>query len=181
MKNPLCLERDVLEARERREKIENILRNGQSVTGSTLAKLMGVSRQVIVTDIAIMRAAGLNIYATPQGYLIPVEQQQAVQGKIACSHDGLERLEKELCIIVDNGAKVVDVIVEHPVYGEIKGNLMIASRLDIKMFLEKLKTSNARPLSVVTGGIHLHTIEAPSGRIIEKVMSELNTAGILVN
>lgn len=52
---------------ERRKQIEEILSNNlDPVTASYLAKEFSVSRQVIVGDIAIMRAGGIKITATPR-------------------------------------------------------------------------------------------------------------------
>ena len=171
-----------MEAKERREKIINTLKDaGQPVTGTALAKELGVSRQVIVGDIAILRAAGADIYATPQGYIVFTSAApMAVKTKLACRHDR-GRMEEELAVIIDNGGRVLDVSVEHPVYGEIRANLMLASRRDLSEFLEKSAISGAAPLSVVTGGVHLHTVEAPSTEIIDKIRYELKAIGILLD
>lgn len=170
-----------MDAKERREKIASLLKaSDQPVTGTMLAKQLGVSRQVIVGDIAILRAAGLNIYATPQGYVIvQTAAPTAVTAKLACRH-GAERMGEELAIIIDNGGKVIDVSVEHPVYGEIKANLMLASRRDLAEFLHKSAEGGAAPLSLVTGGIHLHTVEASTEEVIQKIVTELKKAGILL-
>lgn len=171
-----------MEAKERREKIAGLLKaSGQPITGTILARQLGVSRQVIVGDIAILRAAGLDIYATPQGYvMLPVTAAPAViTAKFACRH-GVEQMGEELAIIIDNGGKVLDVSVEHPVYGEIKANLMLASRRDLAEFLHKSAEGGAAPLSLVTGGVHLHTVEAASTEIMQKIAVELKKAGILL-
>ena len=169
-----------MDAKKRRDRLMDKLKKaGVPVTGAALAQELGVSRQVVVGDIAILRAAGAEIYATPQGYLLPVERLQAVAtAKIACYHDG-DKLADELMIMVDNGGKVIDVIVEHPVYGELKANLMLASRRDIAEFLHKLQNGGGKPLSVVTGGVHLHTVEAPSQEAINRIEEELEEQGIL--
>lgn len=169
-----------MEAKERRDKIASLLQQNQRpITGTALAKQLGVSRQVIVGDIAILRAAGIDIYATPQGYVIlQAAISSAVSVKFACRH-GVQDIKTELAVIIDNGGHVLDVSVEHPVYGEIKANLMLASRRDLTDFLRKLKESEAAPLSLVTGGVHLHTVEAPSTEIIQKIAEELKALGIL--
>ncbi|MBP1765124.1 MAG: hypothetical protein H6Q65_2182 [Firmicutes bacterium] len=169
-----------MDARERRNQLVNKLKmTGMPVTGSSLAQELGVSRQVVVGDMAILRAAGVEIYATPQGYLIPVARPQSVKMvKIACHH-GWDKLADELAIIIDNGGKVIDVIVEHPIYGELKGNLMLASRRDMDDFLHKLKNSGAEPLSAITGGIHLHTVEVPSLNVLARIEKELDEQNIL--
>ena len=56
----------------RRAKIENILKSSAvPVPGVTLAKDLDVSRQIIVSDIALLRANGLTILSTNKGYIIP--------------------------------------------------------------------------------------------------------------
>ncbi|WP_425060378.1 putative transcription repressor NiaR [Sporomusa carbonis] len=171
-----------MEAKERRDQIVGMLkRTRQPVTGAMLAKEFGVSRQVIVGDIAILRAAGIDIYATPQGYVIlTATPATTVKAKFACRHDR-EGMEEELAAIIDNGGRVLDVSVEHPVYGEIKANLMLASRRDLAEFLHKSAESGAAPLSLVTGGVHIHTVEAPSSEVLHKIASELKALGILLD
>lgn len=150
------------------------------MTGAELAHRFGVSRQIIVQDIAILRASGEQVLATPQGYLIPkAEQRPVVCAVVACRHLR-EQIEEEIGLVVDRGGMVRDVIVEHPVYGEMRGNLMIASRRDLNLFLEKLGKTDARPLSHLTDGVHLHTIEAPSEDILEEIITALCDAGFLV-
>lgn len=169
-----------MEARDRRRALlAKLKESDQPVTGTLLARELGVSRQVIVGDIAILRAAGEDILATPQGYTLPVRpSRQVITARIACRH-GRENLQQELATIIDNGGKVVDVIVEHPVYGDIKANLMLASRRELAEFLEKLE--HAEPLSMITGGIHLHTVEVPSQDVLRRIEQELRDAGILVH
>ncbi|MBP1763284.1 MAG: hypothetical protein H6Q65_342 [Firmicutes bacterium] len=169
-----------MDAKNRRKQLLDILkRAGEPVTGTVLAQALGVSRQVVVGDIAILRAAGGEIVATPQGYFLPSAPVSSVQtAKIACHHEG-DQLAEELTLIIDNGGKVLDVIVEHPVYGELRANLMLASRRDIADFLYKLEHSGAKPLSAVTGGVHLHTVEVPSPQVLAQIEKELAEQGIL--
>ena len=61
-----------MDAKERRSAILQLLRSRtQPVTGGELAQLMGVSRQVIVQDVALLRTSGASIFATPEGYIMP--------------------------------------------------------------------------------------------------------------
>ncbi len=161
--------------------ILNMLREeSRPVTGMELSARFGVSRQVIVQDVAILRASGEQVLATPSGYLIPeVQQESWTRAVVACRHNK-EQIEDELLIIVDGGARALDVIVEHPVYGELRCNLMIASRRDLFHFIDKLQETEALPLSALTDGIHLHTIEAPDRHILEDVVNKLERAGYLV-
>src|SRR5579863_8938032 len=111
-------------------------RNGP-VPGTELARHFRVSRQCVVQDIAILRAERNDILSTPQGYRLPAKQvPDAQRAVIACQH-GPERTEEELLILVDNGVRVLDVIVEHALYGEMRGSLMIESRADLQDFLRQ--------------------------------------------
>lgn len=168
-----------MDNKERRAALLHILKNSPSpVTGAALARKLCVSRQIIVSDIAILRAAGTDIYATPQGYVMPVKQQ-GITATLACKHSRGE-LADELNIMVDNGGKVLDVVVEHPLYGEIKANLMVASRREVNEFLARLNKSGAEPLSIVTGGVHLHTVEISDTEALERMKSELKNRGFLI-
>lgn len=170
-----------METGKRRHEILNVLKNESGpLTGTELARIFNVSRQVIVQDIAILRASGEEIFASLQGYLIPAKQQnRQVRVVVACRHTR-EEIEDELGIVVDFGGRALDVIVDHPVYGELRGNLMIGSRYDLKLFLESLDKAAANPLLALTGGIHLHTLEAPDQRVMKKITAALHRAGYLI-
>ncbi|MGI6553161.1 MAG: transcription repressor NadR [Bacillota bacterium] len=166
----------------RREEIVKILQEADSpVTGGELANSLGVSRQVIVQDIALLRAGGLDILATPQGYLLAQAVSLPLYRRtFAVVHHDLAGLEKELYQIVDCGGRVVDVIVEHPIYGEITGLLMLSSRREVAEFVKKLKESRAQPLAALTGGVHLHTVEALSQEVLNRVEERLKEIGVLI-
>ena len=168
--------------KERRNRIVKTLQTAdQPLTGTELARQLGISRQVIVGDMAILRAAGIEIYATPRGYVIPAAKEEAsITAKLACSHDK-DGMAEELEIIIDHGGKVLDVIVEHSVYGEIKANLMLSSRRDLNDFLAQLTASGAEPLSVITGGTHLHTVKVPSEKVLADIQATLRERGILLD
>ena len=151
----------------------------QPLTGTKLAREFKVSRQIIVGDISILRAEGQRIFATPRGYVLPkadVKRQQLAT--LVCKHDAND-MEAELTTIIDNGGSVLDVIVEHPVYGAIRGDLLLESRRDIKNFLSKMNKCQANPLLVVTGGVHLHTIQVPDEETLQIIRQELTQLGIL--
>lgn len=160
---------------ERREKIlEMLIKSEKSIKGIDLSEKLQVSRQVIVQDIAILRASGENILATLQGYSIPkTYEKDKVQKAIACVHEGYDEIEDELKTIIDLGGSVIDVLVDHPVYGEIKSQLQIYSRYDIDQFVEGLKSTKAEPLSLLTGGIHIHRIEADDEQTIKRIKEAL--------
>lgn len=170
-----------MDAKQRRIKLLEKLKNaGGPLTGAWLAKELSVSRQVIVGDFAILRAAGTKVYATPQGYLLPtVESSKAIKVTLVCKHDR-KGLEQELAIIIDNGGKVLDVIVEHPVYGDLTANLMLSSRRDLTELLRKIDSSKAEQLSSITGGVHIHTVEVPDWETASRIKNELKIKGILL-
>ncbi|WP_018249601.1 transcription repressor NadR [Orenia marismortui] len=168
-----------MSAKERRNDLLNKLKKeNEPITGSDLAGLFGVSRQVIVQDIAILRARGEEILATARGYIISKDSNM-VRRTIACQH-GAADIEKELSIIIRYGGRVKDVIVEHSIYGEIKGLLMIQSREDLSKFLENYNQERVKPLSALTEGVHLHTIEALNEEVLDLIENKLEDEGYLL-
>lgn len=167
---------------DRRKKILQMLTDSEGpYSGTYLARTLKVSRQVIVQDVAILRAEGCEIMATPQGYIIPkFSPKPFIKRIIACTHD-TTGIEDELKTIISLGGRVIDVVVEHPVYGEIKGMLMLSSIYDVDMFIKKLEHSKGQPLLVLTGGVHLHTIEADSEERLDMIENELKSKGYLLN
>lgn len=153
------------------------------ISATTLAKQFHVSRQVIVGDIALLRASGESIFATPKGYLYNDTAQTASPfafiGMIACKHFD-DDLCTELYTIVDFGGCVIDVTIEHSVYGQISGALDIHSRLDVDDFIEKLKVSHGRPLSDLTSGIHLHRIGCKDAHTFDLIQQALKEKGIIL-
>lgn len=154
-------------------------RNGP-MPGAELARHFRVSRQCVVQDIAILRAEGNEILSTPQGYRLPAKQgPKTHRAVIACQH-GPERTQEELQAFVDNGVRVLDVIVEHALYGEMRGSLMIESRADVEDFLRRWRGTKASLLSSLTRGVHLHTVEAGKPEMIERARTQLRSLGILL-
>jgi transcriptional regulator of NAD metabolism len=133
----------------------------------------------VVQDIAILRAAGNEILATPQGYRLPQQASRAFRAILACRH-APERTEEELQILVDHGVRILDVLVEHPVYGELRGSLMIESRADLQDFLGNIRSTKAALLSSLTQGVHLHTVEASREEMISRAKSKLRAQGFLL-
>ncbi len=164
----------------RRLLIEKLTQSCYPIIGSDLADFFGVSRQVIVQDIAIIRAKGVPVLATSSGYLIQNKRMSDNLIKTFVSkHNGYERMEEELSIIIDYGGNIIDVIVEHPVYGEIVGTLLISTRDDVTKFIEKVKATDSNPLASLTKGDHIHTIEVPSEKVFMLVMNELREKGFV--
>lgn len=167
-----------MNATERRQAILKRL-SACPVSASSLAVEFAVSRQVIVGDIALLRAAGAEISATPRGYVILPASAGLIR-QVACRHDAAG-MEAELNAVVDQGCTVLDVIVEHPIYGQLTGPLQLASRYDVQQFLTKCARSDARPLSDLTEGIHLHTLACPNPEAYARVRSSLEILGVLLS
>lgn len=147
------------------------------ISASRFAQKFGVSRQIIVGDIALLRAAGENIIATARGYLLEQEEVR-LESKVAVAHDS-SRTEEELQLIIENGGEVVDVIVDHPLYGELVGGLHLKTQADITAFLADYQKNPTSLLSQLTGGIHLHTIRYQREQDLINIKAALSTAGIL--
>lgn len=170
-----------MDGNKRRKKINEILnRNNQPFKGADIANKFNVSRQVIVQDIALLRAEGKDIIATPNGYMMIKEKNSGIKKTIVSKHETYNEIEEELNTIVDLGGKILDVIVEHPIYGEIKGQLMIDSRNDVKEFIKKIKKEKAEPLATLTEGLHIHTIEVPNENIFNKIKKQLKIKNYLI-
>ena len=162
-------------ASERRQQIARLLSASQApISATTLSQELGVSRQIIVGDIALLRAAGQEITATARGYVIPA--QNGLLRRIACTHSAGETRD-ELDAMVDCGC-TVDVIVEHPVYGQLTAPLHLSSRLDVDQFMKRM--DGAAPLSQLTGGVHLHTLSCPDETAYEHLLQLLRQRGFLV-
>lgn len=172
-------ERPDTASHRRRQIVQWMRSHGAPIRGGELAKHFRVSRQCLVQDVAILRASGEEILATPSGYRLPKESGHSHRAILACRHEP-RRTEEELQILVDYGVKILDVIVEHPLYGELRGSLMIESRADVQDFLAQVRTSRAALLSSLTGGIHLHTVEASRPEMISQAKARLRARGFLL-
>lgn len=167
-----------MNAEQRREAILNTLRRAdQPVSATALAGTFSVSRQIVVGDIALLRAGGADISATPRGYVMHRKEAGLIY-KVACCHSGAEAMEAELNTMVDQGCTVLDVIVEHPIYGELTGVLDLSSRYDVSQFIAR--SAQTRPLSMLTEGIHLHTLSCPSEQAFLRVKEQLRALGVLL-
>lgn len=163
---------------QRRQRILEYLREADHPLSATaLAGALSVSRQIIVGDVALLRAAGEGITATPRGYVLNRPRAGVVR-TVACLHSGGD-MERELTLMVDQGCVVENVIVEHPVYGQLTGPLDLASRYDVSEFIRKVEENSAQPLSALTGGIHLHTLRCPDQETYQRTAAALERAGFL--
>lgn len=164
----------------RRSEIKRLLEQSTAaISASTLAERLSVSRQVIVGDVAILRAGGAEILSTPKGYVAgSATADTGYVFKLACVHSNA-LLCQELYAIVDNGGRVIDVIVEHPVYGQIVGQLDICARCDADDFTARMQSNDAALLSGLTGGVHLHTVSCRDKRDAERIRKALGDLGVL--
>ena len=168
-----------MQADERRRNILKILQQSlQPVSASALAGQLSVSRQIIVGDIALLRAGGAEILATPRGYCIQRTGHGLIR-RVAVRHSP-EAMEAELNAMVDQGCTVADVIVEHPLYGQLTGSLQLSNRYDVAQFIARSQSADAMPLSQLTDGIHLHTLLCPDEEAFRRVTALLRKQGILL-
>lgn len=162
---------------KRREQLIKILKEqAEPIAGAELSRLLGVSRQVIVQDIALLRASDINIFSTTKGYLLYHSDYTRVKRIFKVRHT-TEQIEDELCTYVDNGGNILDVLVIHEIYGEIATALVIRNRQDVYDFVKKVKENKIVPLKELTDGIHQHTVEADSEETLDRIEKALKEKG----
>lgn len=165
---------------KRREEVLRILSNAKSAVNATkLAEEFGVTRQIIVADVALLRAAGNPIRAEHRGYVLD-KQDGSLRKSIVCRHSG-EGVTDEFYTIIDNGGKIIDVQVEHSIYGIISADLSISSRYEADEFVNKVRNTGAAQLSDLTGGVHIHTISVKDEDAYERICKKLAELNILIN
>lgn len=169
----------IMDGEQRRNGILKMLSDQtKPISATFLAKTFEVSRQVIVQDVALLRASGNDVLATARGYILNKEASMLCQRVVLVKHTR-SQTEDELNIIVDNGGRVRNVIVNHPIYGEVAGDLMLKNRRDVKQFVKRLEETSANPLLKLTDGTHMHTIEAASEEELDIIEEELRKSGYL--
>lgn len=168
---------------DRRKKILKKIKESfpSPITASALAAIFGVSRQIIVGDVAILRAAGEEIIATPRGYKYGEESigRYTYEGVIVCQHLN-DQLQDELYTVVDFGGVIIDTSIEHPVYGQLSGILDIKSRYEADLFVNNVNKHESLPLSSMTEGVHVHRIGATDKESFELIKESLLKQGILL-
>lgn len=167
-----------MKADERRKKIIAILMSKtDAISGGELSKELMASRQIIVNDIATLKSEGVDIVSTNKGYILNGNHFRERVFKVRHSS---EETENELSQIVCLGGVVVDVFVNHKVYGKINAELNISSKSDIDNFMEGIKTGKSTELMHITAGYHYHTIRAASEKILDEIEQSLKSNGYLV-
>ena len=166
---------------QRRTEIRRMLQNAQKpLTGTALAKGLHVSRQVIVQDIALMRAEQLPILSTNKGYLLRPDALQASQPKrVFLVRHTNEQVLEEFMTVIDLGGRILDVSVEHELYGPIRADLLIENAQDAQDFVDRLNSCRDNPLKVLTDDCHYHTVTAPSEKLLDLIEAELRNRGFL--
>ena len=167
-----------LKTNERRNKIIEMLETTKEpIKGSDFAKIFGVSRQVVVQDIALLRAKNHNIISTHKGYVL--QEKGNIQRVFKVKHSE-EKLLDELNLIVDLGGQVEDVFVYHKLYGVIRVEMNVKSRKDAKKYVEGIYGGVSVPLEQITSEYHYHTVTADSTETLDEIQEELQKQGYLV-
>lgn len=170
-----------MESEVRRKQIIDVLAHASGpVTGAELSKRCQVSRQIIVGDVALLRARGVSIISTPRGYQLEHVRHGGIERMIVVCH-GPEQMRTELEAIVDNGGRVHNVVVEHEIYGYLEGSLNLRSRRDVDQYIHRMEETHAELLSRISGGIHSHLIEADTEADMDAIEHALAKLGILYN
>ncbi len=165
----------------RRELLELLKEQGPPLSGTALAKQFHVSRQVIVQDIALMRAENHGIISTNKGYLYRTEALEHNQPKrVFYVRHATDQVMDEFMTVIELGGKILDVAVEHELYGQIRVDLLIESVQDAQDFCARLCACRDNPLKVLTDDCHYHTVVAPSEKLLDLIEKELGEKGYLV-
>ncbi|MBE5873497.1 MAG: transcription repressor NadR [Lachnospiraceae bacterium] len=151
------------------------------VSGTELAKHFNVSRQIIVQDVALLRAENRDILSTNKGYALfmPKPARGGCTAVIMVKHTAEQTMD-EMLSIVDYGGSMLDVSIDHDLYGQIRADLVINDAKDAEEFCDKMAQSTSKPLKVLTEDCHYHTIKAPSEKALALIKQELRDKGILL-
>ena len=167
---------------ERRTQILQMLKTqGSPLSGTALAKAFGVSRQVIVQDIALIRAEHHGILSTNKGYIYRAENaEQDLPKRVFFVRHTTDQVLDEFLTVTELGGTVLDVAVEHELYGQIRVDMLIETPQDARDFVKRLAHCRDNPLKVLTDDCHCHTIAAPSEKLLDLIEAELRDKGYLV-
>lgn len=166
-----------MKAQDRRKAIVNLLLSStDAVSGGKLSEEFGVSRQIIVQDITVLKGLGYDILSTHYGYIM---QSSPLKERVFKLRHTTDQTEDELELIVKLGGTVVDVFVWHKVYGKMTAPLNIFSDLQVKQFIEGVRTGKSTELMNITGGYHYHTVRAESDTILDKIYAALKERGYI--
>lgn len=150
------------------------------LSGTALARAFAVSRQVIVQDIALMRAENYRILSTNKGYLYRQEGSENTQPKrVFFVRHKTEQVLEEFMTVIDLGGRILDVAVEHEIYGQIRADLLIETAQEAQLFAQRISECRDNPLKVLTDDCHYHTVAAPSEKLLDLIEQELRSRGFL--
>ena len=152
----------------------------EAINGQSLAEQFGVTRQIIVQDIALLRADGAQIISTNRGYIYKNSDDNSYAHRLFKVNHTVNEMEEELLAIVDNGGRIKNIMIDHPVYGEIQTLLKLTCLRDVRHFLKQATSSDFRPLSELTNGVHFHLVEADSQQDLDYIEEALHHLGFLV-
>ncbi len=156
-----------MKAADRRKAIVNLLLStNEAISGGKLSEEFGVSRQIIVQDITVLKGSGHDIISTHNGYII---QKSPLKERVFKVYHTTDETEDELNTIVNLGGTVVDVFVWHKVYGKMTAPLNIFSSLHIKQFIDGVRSGKSTELMNITGGYHYHTVRAESESVLDEI------------
>jgi len=168
-----------VKVKERLHHILNELENSsEPIVARQLAEKFEVSRQVIVGDVARLRASGEKIISTPRGYLLNKPLNNQVSKKLVCKHTVKETVD-EINTIIEHRGQLLDVAIEHPVYGDLTGALNIFNQEDADQFNQKVIKGETTLLSELTDGVHVHTVAADTMEQLEIIETILEEKGYL--
>ncbi len=169
--------KEKMNAEERRNQVRQLLSRLETpISASKLASELGVTRQVIVNDVALLRAAGYEISSFSNGYLL--EKSRGCSRVFKVQHTD-EDVETELNLIVDVGGVAEDVFIYHKVYGKVRAEMGIKSRLQVKKFLDDIAAGKSSLLKNVTAGYHYHTVSAETPETLDLIEAALREKGFL--
>ncbi len=164
-------------AAQRRKQLVQLLRESDvPLSGGALGQATGVSRQIVVQDIALLRTEGYDIVSTARGYLLNESKQCT---RLFKTHHTDEQTEEELTAIVDLGGIVMDVMVNHRIYGRVTAPMNIRNRRDVQNFMHNLRTGKSTPLMNITSGYHFHHVSAEQEEILDEIEEALRQRGFL--
>ena len=111
------------------------------------------------------------------GYIL---QKSPFAERVFKVHHTTDQTEDELSCIVGLGGTVVDVFVWHKVYGKIEAPLNIFSPLQVRQFIEGVRSGKSTELMNITGGYHYHTVRADSEEILDQIGNALDARKYIV-
>ncbi|MBE5753759.1 MAG: transcription repressor NadR [Clostridiales bacterium] len=167
-----------MNSKDRKKEIAALLASQKrAITGDFLSEKYGVSRQIIVQDIAYLRKLGYTIVSTHYGYLL--KKSPLLERVFEVYHDK-NSTEDELLTIVQCGGTAADVFIMHDVYGKISAPLNILTEKQVGKFIETVKSGTSAELMNITGGRHFHTVRAENKVVLDNIEKALKEKGYLV-